>query len=262
MSRDLTAIVISVDYRLGPAAQFPAAIEDAEDVLHAILSPLKSGYEELRGAINGYLKKEKRGEVDIDQTRIAVSGFSSGGNLALNLGLSVSGEELREWGGESEWPSVFGKDFKREIPMLLFYPSLDARQLPSERPRPPGMEEKKPGYFKSLNLEGQLMLTYLPREKAGHPRASPGLVSVKGGLHEQARMLLVLPEWDTLAEQSEVWVQKVGREGMGKDLTVERARGVVHGWTQFPDSWLGEEGRRLKGDVFEKAREFVARCWA
>ena len=44
MSRELNAVSISVDYRMGPASKFPAAIEDAEDVVNAVLDPSKPGY--------------------------------------------------------------------------------------------------------------------------------------------------------------------------------------------------------------------------
>ena len=74
--------------------------------------------------------------------------------------------------------------------------------------------------------------------------------------------MLVLPELDTLAEQSEVWVEKVKREGGEADLIVERVQGVVHGWTQFPDAWLGEQDREVKAQVMEKARAFVEGWWS
>lgn len=223
MSRELNAISISVDYRLGPAAKFPAAIEDAEDVVNAILDPSKPGYKELRKAINQFQRQSSRPEIELDTSRIAVSGFSSGGNLALNLALSIKNSP--EIG--KDWPSVFPNSFGRDIPLLLFFPSLDCRQLPSERPLPPGMLEKK-GFLKSLRLEVELMPTYLPRDQAGYPRASPGLADLRdGGLHVKAKMLLVLPELDTLAEQSDVWIKKVEEEGRSGDLTVERVKGVV-----------------------------------
>jgi acetyl esterase/lipase len=261
MSRELSAISISVDYRLGPAAKFPAAVEDAEDVVNAVLNPEKPGYNELRHAINQFLRKSSRPEIELDTSRIAASGFSSGGNLALNLGLSIGQSEIVE----KSWPSAFPRPFERNIPLLLFFPSFDCRQLPSERPRPPGMEEKK-GFLKSLELESTVMPTYLPRDQAGHPRASPGLAQIaqidEGGLHERAKIFLVLPELDTLASQSDVWVEKVKEEGRSGDLTVEKVKGVVHGWTQFPDSWLSEDHRSLKRDMFNKARDFVADSWS
>ncbi len=223
MSRDLDAISISVDYRLGPAAKFPAAIEDAEDVVGAVLDPSKPGYDELRQGINRFLRSSSRPEVDIDGSRIAVSGFSSGGNLALNLALSIQASRECEHG----WPSVFPAMFGKSIPLLLFYPSLDCRQLPFERPLPPGMADKK-GFLQSLRLEAELMPTYLPRDQASHPRASPGLADLRdGALHTKAKLLLVLPEMDTLAAQSDIWIDKVEKEGRSKDLTVERVKGVV-----------------------------------
>jgi acetyl esterase/lipase len=263
LCRELNAVSISIDYRLGPAAQFPAANEDAEDVVNAVLDPTKPGYDELRAGIDQFLKKEKRPKIDLDKARIATSGFSSGGNLALNLALNVKIEDSSAGRVEKDWPSVFPATFKRDIPLLLFFPSLDCRQLPSERPRPAAMGEVAPkGFFKSLDLESQLMPTYLPRNMAGHPRASPGLAKIKdGGLHEKAKVFFVLPEMDTLASQSDAWIEKVKVEGRIADLSVERVRGVVHGWTQFPDSWLTDTHRRLKLEVFNKARDFVAKVW-
>jgi acetyl esterase/lipase len=225
LSRELNAISISVDYRMGPAAKFPAAIEDAEDVVNAILDPLKPGYRALRDGINQFLRRSSRPQVEIDDSRIALSGFSSGGNLALNLGLSIKvSTEI-----ENDWPSVFPNTFGRNIPFLLFFPALDCRLLPSERPLPPGMEEKKKkGFLASLRLEAELMPTYLPRDQAGHHRASPGLATLRnGGLHEKAKIFLVLPEFDTMAAQSEVWIEKVRDEGRADDLTVVKVKGVV-----------------------------------
>lgn len=266
LSRELNAITISVDYRLGPASQFPAAIEDAEDIVNAILDPVKPGYKELRDTINRHLKKNSRSKVEVDDSRIAISGFSSGGNLALNLGLSINTSPANAATMKEDWPSIFPTQFPRNIPLLLFFPSLDCTMLPSERPVPPGLTPKNPknkSFLQTLDLESSVMRTYLPLDKVHHPRASPGLADLKnGGLHSKARMLLVLPELDTLASQSDVWVKKVAEEGRSAHLSVQKVGGVVHGWTQFPDSWLSEEQRRLKISVFDEARDFVAKSWS
>ncbi|KAK3080585.1 hypothetical protein LTS18_015078 [Coniosporium uncinatum] len=102
--------------------------------------------------------------------------------------------------------------------------------------------------------------TYLPRGQTSHPRASPGLASLSG-LHKQARMLLVLPELDTLAEQSETWVRKVVAEGRGADLRVERFKGRKHGWTQMPEGWLDEEEKRTRVESFADAVRFTRDMW-
>ena len=223
MSRELNAVSISVDYRMGPTSKFPAANEDAEDVINAILDSSKPGYEELREGVNQFMRRSTRPEIELDESRIAVSGFSSGGNLALNLGLSIRAS--REV--EKDWPTVFPAPFGRDIPLILFYPSLDCRKLPSERPLPPGMEMQK-GFLQSLQLEAELMPTYLPRYQAGHPRASPGLADTRnGGLHENVKMFLVLPQFDTLAAQSDIWIEKLANEGRSDDLIIKKVKGVA-----------------------------------
>ena len=252
-------VVISVDYRLGPYAQYPAANEDAEDVVRAVLEESSQAGNILRDAVRHEVHKLGRDEwVNIDKTRIALSGFSSGGNLALTLAMSVKNDPtLRR-----HWPSVFPACFPRPIPILLFYPSLDSRLLPDERPRPRGLDPPA-GFFTRLKIESELMPKYLPIEKRAHPRASPGLGEIKdGGLHAQARAMLILPELDSLSEQSMDWVKKVEVEGREEDLVTQQVPGVMHGWTQFPDSWLkSDEERQKKVMVFTRAREFVQEIW-
>jgi acetyl esterase/lipase len=108
LCRELQCIVISVDYRMAPLDKFPAAIEDCEDVVQALLnSTWQTGYEALRKGISDFLRstwfaeleaaatKEDRKagkvptppavDVKLDLTRLGFSGASSGGNLALNM---------------------------------------------------------------------------------------------------------------------------------------------------------------------------------
>jgi acetyl esterase/lipase len=64
----------------------------------------------------------------LDLTRLSFSGFSSGGNLAQNLVLSISTPGI-------SWPSLIPPTGP-SIPILLFYPSFDSRIPEAERPRP------------------------------------------------------------------------------------------------------------------------------
>lgn len=227
LARELKCVVLSVDYRMGPTDKHPAAIEDAEDILSAILDSKSAGYNKLQKAVSKRIwesnedRRLEREAINLDSTRMAISGFSSGGNIALNLALSIYPPQT-----STPWPSRFPASHPSHIPLLLFYPSLDCRQLPSERTRPPKLPVSS-GFWAETN--DRLMPTYLPRRQAGEPRASPGLADVKTGLHTKVKMLLVLPELDTLAEQSEVWVEKVEREGRGGDLEVGRYEAMKHG---------------------------------
>lgn len=271
MCRELNCVVISVDYRLGPAAQYPAANLDAEDVVLAVIDSGTPAYQALRAGIQQHLQREGRWRITLDEERIAFSGFSSGGNLALNLALSVRDDPTVD--KHRDWPSPVPWTFRNPLPLLLFYPSLDCRLLPHERPRPHGVDaDAPPGFVERWRIEAELMPTYLPVAQRGHPRASPGLADIGAddeaereeqshGLHPQARMLLVLPQFDSLHAQSVAWVQKVHDQGRGRDLTVQEFQGVVHGWTQFPDSWLGDEARRAKYEAFAQASRFLRDAW-
>lgn len=270
IARELNAVVISVDYRMGPIDKFPAATEDAEDIVAAVLNKDSKAYMPLREGIRSKLKKDfMRSKLTIEEyekrlldlTKVAVSGFSSGGNLALSIGQSINPPELSE-----AWPCRFPQDFPSSIPLLLFFPSLDARQLPSERPPKAG---ERPSLSRTTTASSQWSLsnmgdvlapTYLPRDMSGHPRASPGLVPLSG-LHKQAKMLLILPEVDTLAHQSEEWVKKVEEEGRGSDLQVERYPDMKHGWVTFPVTFLKEPELKTRDDAYTKTIAFLRQHW-
>ncbi|KAK5169616.1 uncharacterized protein LTR77_005593 [Saxophila tyrrhenica] len=69
---EVNAVVISVDYRLAPECPFPTAVEDGVD---AVL----------------YVHNHAQ-ELGIDKTKIALSGFSSGGNMAFTVPLRLYDE--------------------------------------------------------------------------------------------------------------------------------------------------------------------------
>ena len=370
--RELRCLVLSVDYRLGPYAEFPAANEDAEDVLRAVVNEGAPGYSDLLAAVNRHVEMlaRKAGvneavRVELDVARIGLSGFSSGGNLALGLAIGVpEGADPMGFGGEKREGSTgvradgglkpLGQDQAQDqgrsstfsspptptpstpdatslppslcsplpsplsvsipsnpttstasnpIPILLFYPSLDARLLPSQRPlshqsttSTPSSPSTSPstGLTSNLAISDILMPTYLPAPLRPHIRASPGLAPISW-IDSRAKMMLILPERDSLAGQSEVWVQKVqdhvrvGRreeghederwddqgtqaEGQRDEISIRQPQteamlivrlyaGMVHGWTQFPDAWLGEDARRVKRECFEEAVRFMSGWW-
>ena len=62
LAREIPAIVLAVDYRLGPEHRFPAAVDDA-------LAAFRWAH-------------DQAGSLGADPGRIAVAGDSAGGNLA------------------------------------------------------------------------------------------------------------------------------------------------------------------------------------
>ncbi|OAL56988.1 alpha/beta-hydrolase [Pyrenochaeta sp. DS3sAY3a] len=352
MSRTLGAVTISVSYRIGPFHQFPAAIHDAEDVLSAILDTdgvSKAGMV-LRMEIQRYytmirqaaLRKkaytsahfDSVSTITLDPNHLAISGFSAGGNIALNMALSVppcpelglptspratQTSDLTRGPSPSNtlspllsrgraptilddvhqpWSSLLPPPQARPtlLPLLLFYPSLDARLLPHERPLKPmpnalnpddktAQKPRMPGLFSIMGP------TYLPRKLRSHPRASPGLNN-PDNIQKNAAILLVLPEKDTLAVQSDVWVDKMnckgwngpvrfgdGREGdwdghsggsagssnvpstENAGLEVWHAPQCRHGWTQFPDLFVPKHEKKERDLVFARTLDFVKDNW-
>jgi hypothetical protein len=182
------------------------------------------------------------------------------------------------------------------VPFLLFYPSLDARLLPHERPKKPlpkalKGDDKKTQKPKSPGLFSIMGPTYLPKRLRAHPRASPGLVDASD-VQKNAALFLVLPENDSLAVQSDVWVDKMNncgwhgpvRFGDGRagdwdghtrnkpnvpagdgepngGLEVWHAPGCRHGWTQFPTPMLKGPERKERDLVFARVLNFVKEAW-
>ena len=87
LASQMSAVLVSVEYRLAPEHRFPAAIEDCQDAL-AFLA-------------------EQGSELGVDGTKVVVAGDSGGGNLAAALAY---------WDAHNE---------RRIVQQLLIYPGLD-----------------------------------------------------------------------------------------------------------------------------------------
>ena len=313
MSRELGAVVISVSYRIGPFHQFPAAIHDAEDVLSAILdtdgitdagrvlrTEIQRYYTIMRSSIMADKKTptpphmEHVTTLTLDPERLCISGFSAGGNIALNMAMSAppsldvltpDGNQAHSLNRRSSmakitslssnnrratilddpcrpWPSVLPspRTRPRMLPLLLFYPSLDARLLPHERPMkalPNALkgddhhveQPKKPGLFSIMGP------TYLPQKLRAHPRASPGLVD-PDNIQKNAAILLVLPEKDSLAVQSDVWVDGMNSSDWHGPVRFGDGReGDWDGPVRFGDRREGDWDGRNGGPAYPKTEK-------
>jgi len=248
LAREKGKIVISVDYRMGPSYQFPVAIQDGEDVLEAVLSPSSPAGSALREAILHKTALRKHNDI-LDTSRISLSGFSSGGNLAFNLAFSANSDK-------GDWPSLLPSAGDSPIPMLLFYPSFDQTLLPHERTMPEHLQTPEGAKPSHMKLDQYLMPTYLPKDQRQHPRSSPGLQDMSG-LSKRTKFFLVLPEIDSLGPQAEEWVKKMGREGRGDDIVVKRYMGMKHGWTQFPDIFLNKKAKAEKRRAFQESLDYL-----
>ncbi|KAJ8131693.1 hypothetical protein O1611_g1930 [Lasiodiplodia mahajangana] len=177
-------VVLDVDYRLGPENPFPAAIHDVEDAVRYVLSHPDT----------------------YDVTRISVSGFSSGGTLALVA------------------PTLFPANTFRSA--VAFYPSVDMAKDPGERRAP--VEGPKTGrsplFWTRLFREG-----YIGDMDPRDPRISP-LYSNNMNLARDT--LIITAEYDVSALDAEEFAKNAREyiQGTSGQVILRRMRDCSHGF--------------------------------
>ncbi|KAG7406697.1 General amino-acid permease GAP2 [Fusarium oxysporum f. sp. rapae] len=178
IANENNVLVLDADYRKAPEYPLPGAVEDAEDTFRWV---------------------ESQGMFDLD--KVALSGFSSGGNLAL-----VASSELKH-------------EFKMNIrAVYAFYPGVDF-SIPPE-------EKRVPKPIRPLPVSFQHLLTdaYVPRvEDRKSPKASPMYAEATSF---PEHVMLVACSGDIFTPEVEVFADKLERAG--RDVEVVRIEGA-HG---------------------------------
>ncbi|UZP39223.1 hypothetical protein NXS19_007039 [Fusarium pseudograminearum] len=188
-------LVLDADYRKAPDAPFPAAIEDAEDTFRWVES--------------------QSHRFDLD--RVALSGFSSGGNLAL-----VASSELRREFKNINIRAVYS-----------FYPGVDF-SIPPEQKIVANPIRPLPFWFQRLIAEA-----YLPRvEDRKLPRASPMYADT---MSFPARVMLFVCSGDILTPETEAFGEKLVKGGV--DVEVVRVQGA-HAFDKTTSRNLFNPGKR------------------
>ncbi|KAF5556554.1 amino acid transport GAP1 [Fusarium mexicanum] len=171
-------LVLDADYRKAPEYPLPGAVEDAEDTFRWV---------------------ESQAQI-FDLDRVALSGFSSGGNLAL-----VASSELR-------------REFKMNIrAVFAFYPGVDFSIQPEEK------TVSEP--IRPLPVSFQHLLTeaYVPRvEDRKSPKASPMYAE---GTSFPKYVMLVACSGDIFTPEIEVFGKKLERAGRVEIVRIEGAHG-------------------------------------
>ncbi|KAM0544002.1 hypothetical protein ACHAPJ_012027 [Fusarium lateritium] len=182
IAADNNLLVLDADYRKAPEHPFPGAVEDAEDVFRWVESQPRL----------------------FDLDRIALSGFSSGGNLAL-----VASSEVRRQFKNMNIRAVYA-----------FYPGTDM-SIPPENKTVPEPIRPMPVSFQHLITEG-----YLPRvEDRKSPRVSPMYAEASSF---PAHVVLFPCSGDILSPEAEIFGQKLAQAGC--DVVVVKVEGAAHGF--------------------------------
>ena len=144
------AVVVSVGYRLAPKYPFPNAVEDGVDAViwvhkHAV-------------------------DIEIDRDKIAISGFSSGGNMAFTVSLRLHDYMMGSLPKQNH-PSRFNAESKCQSSILQ--PSLPTKASPNGHA----------GFVDPLEPQGIFPLhpmpTLPPLPTTSHLLGRPPLLSVQ-----------------------------------------------------------------------------------
>ncbi|PWY94705.1 alpha/beta-hydrolase [Aspergillus sclerotioniger CBS 115572] len=211
--------VLDVGYRLAPEHPFPAAIEDLVDVL-------------------SYVHNHPE---QFDQAKIAICGFSAGGNLAVSVAANYPASGIET--------------------LVAFYPVVDASIPDKVKERRMGVGagkkiKKGMGGVLPVWLLGFYRRCYLRGGRHGSgerleedDRVSPGRAGARlAGFPDKC--LFVTCEWDSLARETEELGQRL-MESPGRDVRMVRVEGCGHAWDK-----IAKEGTK-EWDERERAYQAV-----
>ena len=202
-------VFVSVDYRLAPEHKYPAAIEDAYATLKWVVATA--------------------GTLNIDRSKIAVSGDSAGGNIAAALCLMT-----RDRGGP---PIAY---------QVLIYPITDCD---FDRP---SYHENADGYFLTTSQMHWFWQHYVRSpEQMREPYASPQRAESLKGLPPA---LILTAEFDPLRDEGEAYAEALRAAEVG--VEVHRYDGMIHAFIKRVDQFdTALDAIRQIGDALKKHLE-------
>ena len=211
--KEVDAVVVGVEYRLAPEYPFPTAVEDGvEALLHLSTNTETYG---------------------IDHKKIAVSGFSAGGNLTISIPLRLY-THVQSINNEAESKALDRASPKIVLPELVaiisFYPNLDHRITRDERRATSKRPEKTlPPFFTNLFDEA-----YMPgTDDKESPFASPAAASDEDLIAALPKdIAMYFCEWDMLLQEGEVFAERL--RGLGKNLHEVLIKDRRHGFDKNP----------------------------
>ena len=189
ISRKTSYTVLDVQYRLTPENPYPAAPNDAEDVVH-------------------WVQEQQRQGLEFTDGRIALSGFSAGGNLSL--------------GAPPQFPSgTFHA-------ILAFYPWLDLDKNPWFKFAPNPLSLSMPAWVLDICRRCYLV----NGEDARDPRVSPVFAPVE---RFPERVYVATASCDTLAFEGEELVKRMNQAPERRRSAESERMGWLcgHGWDKF-----------------------------
>ncbi|KAK3380797.1 Alpha/Beta hydrolase protein [Podospora didyma] len=205
------AVFVSVDYRLSPEHPFPIAVDDGADALLYVI--------------------RNAADLQIDPFRLATSGFSAGGNIAITSTLRLS-DHLKSLKQTSSAKSVVPDHSVRAI--ATWYPITDytlsraERRASSIRP-----DQTLPPTLTTLFDTSYL---YPPTLKLDDPFLSPSKASDELLIEGiPSDVIFYTCEWDMLLKEGDEFAKRLAKEPINKKVHYKMIPEVPHGWDKSPD---------------------------
>jgi len=201
------AVFVSVDYRLSPEHPFPVAVEDAAD---ALLYVIRSA-----------------SDLHIDPLKLAISGFSAGGNLAITSTLRLADHLKALQASGTPLPEHCIRAVAAWYPVTDFTQPRAAKRAACVRP-----EQTIPEALTNLFDASYL---HPPILELANPYLSPSQAAdelLAAALPEM--VVLYTCEWDMLMKEGEAFAHRAGRAPIGRDVRYKMVEGVPHAWDKSP----------------------------
>ncbi|KAJ5173221.1 hypothetical protein N7492_005814 [Penicillium capsulatum] len=236
------AVVVSVNYRLAPEHPFPVGVEDGVDAILWLWAHAE--------------------EYNLDITRFALCGDSSGGNFALTVPLRLHAELAAQ--------DRLGRDNDiRLAGLIAFYPSTDWTRTRKERDatNPIAVDKSMipPAVF-ALFDDSYLQADTLPKKPGtaevdmAHAYLSPGLAPTSLLLAEYPPHIAIYTcGWDQLLVEGNTFRERLrqlaveGHLAHVEGFTVEN---VVHGFDKKPTFCMAHRKRdQMYGDAVRQLQQ-------
>nr|ODN94593.1 hypothetical protein L204_04726 [Cryptococcus depauperatus CBS 7855] len=200
INKQLGAVAIAVSYRLSPENPFPTAVEDcATAILHVANNASYYGF---------------------DPTKLFVSGFSAGANLALTSHHLLQSPSTWGYTLPSKPPRVRG--------IVAFYPLLDYSLSRSQKRD----SCVKPQFTLAPSLTTLFDSSYLPPSvDLSDARLSPALAP-NDMINKLPPVHMTLCEYDMLYAEGISFQKRLEKEG--KEVSVRVLKGERHAWDKPP----------------------------
>jgi len=215
------AVVASVSYRRAPEYPFPAAVDDGVDALLYLAS--------------------NAADLGLDVSRVALSGFSAGGNLAVTVPLRLHSRlksEIKEQFGraDSTHRLVDQTSDLHLVAIFAWYPILDFLESRDHRRMMSLMPDKTlPAFFTNLFDE-----SYLPNlDDRSSAFASPVRASDSILTALPPDVFLYICEWDMLMKEGQTFVRRLEKLGKRvRAMMIEKAR---HAWDKSANPFRDQD---------------------